>query len=137
MYPIVQYAKMIGKNTAEFTASDMARFTIWWMGQDMKKYQSEQDFRIARQQEEYEVITMDEFIQKNNKQTQNKLEQKVQQEIAVKKKDTTIVCEMGLTKQEVDSVKWVFKCWLQQYKKHEYSEYRESIEGLMEALEEL
>jgi len=33
LYPIVEYAKKIGKNTAEFTTIDMVNFTKWWLKQ--------------------------------------------------------------------------------------------------------
>lgn len=31
IYPIVEYAHKIGKNTAEFTTMDMVRFQEWWV----------------------------------------------------------------------------------------------------------
>lgn len=31
IYPIVQYARLVGKNTAEFTAYDMTKFTKWFL----------------------------------------------------------------------------------------------------------
>jgi hypothetical protein len=35
--PIVEYAHMIGKNTAELTAGDMSKFTKWWMEQPIRE----------------------------------------------------------------------------------------------------
>lgn len=36
VYPIVEYAHKIGKNTADFTSMDMMRFNAWWMKQPRK-----------------------------------------------------------------------------------------------------
>lgn len=35
--PIIEYSRMIGKNTAELTASDMSKFMKWWMGQPIRE----------------------------------------------------------------------------------------------------
>jgi hypothetical protein len=36
VYPIVEYARLIGKNTADFTVMDMEKFMKWYMSQKPK-----------------------------------------------------------------------------------------------------
>ncbi len=42
MYPIVKYAHLIGKNTADFTASDLGKFIDWLWKQQGKENNMEQ-----------------------------------------------------------------------------------------------
>lgn len=45
--PIIEYAHKIGKNTAEFTASDFAKFMRWWMKQPVREDLVMVDFKKA------------------------------------------------------------------------------------------
>lgn len=45
-YPIVIYAELIGKNTANFTAYDMGRFMDWWIGQSQKEEGMKEDIMV-------------------------------------------------------------------------------------------
>ena len=36
-YPIVEYSHMIGKNTADFTVTDLVKFTKWWVSLEIKE----------------------------------------------------------------------------------------------------
>lgn len=48
-----------------------------------------------------------------------------------------IVCELALTREDVEVLMWIMHCWLQQYRQHEYSDIRTRAEAIQEALGEL
>lgn len=116
-FPIIEYARQIGKNTAEFTASDLSRFMRWWMKQPMredlmKKYVSEQDFRIAQQES-----------------------QEAEQEVEGEVDNNEVIAELGLTRKDVDALIWGLNELLRTYDFHEWSVTGESLQGIKEALE--
>lgn len=48
----------------------------------------------------------------------------------------TVVCELALTRPEVQTLQWVLTCWLAQYETNEGSFYKTHAKNLHEVLEE-
>jgi phosphosulfolactate synthase (CoM biosynthesis protein A) len=124
-FPLVEYAQKIGKNTAELTAADMAKYMLWWMKQQprkdilqmaksytTKKYKDAQTSRLAEQGIESPINDGEE-------------------EIVIHADET--VCEMGLTKVDVDALLWALNEIFKEYD-IEGTPYEASLKGLQEAL---
>jgi hypothetical protein len=130
VYPLVEYAQKIGKNTAELTANDMAKFTVWWMAQQprkdilamaksytTKKYQDAQTSRLAEQGIESPINDGEEEIVIHN--------------------ENEIVCTMELTQRDVEALKWALKCVLVDYSFEDAknSIIETSLKSLLEGVE--
>jgi len=98
IYPICEYSQMIGKNTAELTAADMAKFMVWWIKQpsrveelmnmakkySTKKFQDAQTSRLAEQGIESPINDGEEEI--------------------IVHEDNEAVCSMELTRVDVEAL---------------------------------
>jgi len=126
MYPIVEYAHKIGKNTTEFTTIDMVNFTKWWMKQPIKeglvnmakkyttkKFQEAQTSRLAEQGIESPI---------NNGE----------EEIVIHGEDE-VVCSMELTKKDVKALLWAIDAAMNDYNVE--GEMGVSLTSLKEGLE--
>ena len=127
-WPLVEYAQKIGKNTAEFTAVDMAAFMRWHMSQPQredllnmakkyttKKFQDAQTGRLAEQGIDIE-------------QDDNIIED-IQEEVVV-------VCSMELTRVDVSSLIWGLEILLNEYDLEE-NEMGITFKTLLEGLKEV
>jgi hypothetical protein len=110
MYPMVEYAHKIGKNTAEFTVSDMVNYMKWWMKQpdkgggkkvtpdEREEFMKDPNKRMTPQQrKEYEkdVAAMKKYREETTEET---TEEVVSEE--------EVVCSMELTRVDVDALLW-------------------------------
>jgi hypothetical protein len=127
-FPLIEYAQKIGKNTAELTAVDMTKFMKWYMMQPQrkdllimaksyttKKFEEAQTSRLAEQGIESPINNGEEEIVLHG-------EKWVEE----------IVCEMGLTRKDVDALIWGIK---QLFSDYELGEMGVSLSQLLEALE--
>jgi hypothetical protein len=124
--PLVEYAQKIGKNTAELTTSDMVNFTREWMKQQprkdilamaksytTKKFQDAHTSRLAEQGIESPINDgVEEIIIHNDE----------------------VVCEMGLTKMDVEALKFAIQRCFADYEL-EGHEHGVCLKSLLEALE--
>jgi glutamate-1-semialdehyde aminotransferase len=84
---MVEYAKSIGKNTAEFTTKDMANFTKWWMGQPQKE----------------EIL---QAIKKQQKRAGQVVKQLNTEDVKMENQEEEAVCSMELTRVDVEALLW-------------------------------
>jgi hypothetical protein len=119
IYPICEYSQMIGKNTAELTAADMAKFMVWWTKQpsrveelmnmakkySTKKFQDAQTSRLAEQGIESPINDGEEEI--------------IIHDLAV---ENEIVCTMELTRVDVEALLFAINRVCEDYEMdgHEY-----------------
>jgi hypothetical protein len=131
VYPLVEYAQKIQKNTAELTTADMVAFMKWYMMQPQrkdllmaksyatKKFQDAHTGRLAEQGIESPINDGEEEI--------------------VIHKDNEIVCDMGLTKMDVTALKWALERIFADYEltndTNDDGGYGMSLQSLKEALE--
>lgn len=148
LYPIVLYARKIGKNTAEFTAADMANFMKWWMKQpmreDMVKKLKERQKRATRVgqyvQQEKAMAKKHTTASFQAAQTSRLAERGIEspindgEEEIVIHEDTEIVADMGLTRTDVAALLFAINMVFQDYEM-EGHEYGASLLSLKEGLE--
>ena len=99
-YPIVEYAHLIHKNTAEFTVKDLAGFMRWWVGQPerkdllnmSRKYDAAMKSRLTSEQ-------VADIEQADDAIAEDMLQQMGEDECQ-------IICEMGLTQVDIDALLW-------------------------------
>jgi hypothetical protein len=141
--PIIEYAHKIGKNTAEFTVKDLVAFTRWWMQQPVRKdlfnnkggsgMKSE---LTPAQRVEYEKdkAKVQEYYRK---QRENNMKTPVDvNQIDDSEAQEEVVAELGLTKKDVEALKWVINQIFIDYDMNEH-EYGASLQGINEVLEEV
>lgn len=138
-YPIVEYAHKIGKNTAEFTSTDMVRFQAWWMKHPSKviveagiKKQLKRVVAIHQQSEkikqEERMGTTIKSVKLQAAQTSrlpvdimgenitNAIEEMVEEYVEdTKSKENETVCSMELTRADVISLIWGLQTLLNEY----------------------
>ena len=123
-FPIVEYAHKIGKNTKDFTANDMVQFTRWWLKQATRK----------------DILAMETqktFLTKSNqtfKQFKEKYVGPVEEEAVVENQEQEVVCEIGLTQEDVDALTWGLNELITTYDFSEHEEVGTILENLLEAL---
>lgn len=138
-FPLIEYAQKIGKNTAELTAADMAKFMVWWIKQVPRK----DLIKVTpKQQTEYnkDLTNMNKYrAAQHSRLPIEVLEQGIESPINNGEEEIVIhtdevVCEMGLTKIDVEALKWAILQVTADYNM-EGHEYGVSLKGLLEALE--
>lgn len=156
LYPIVEYAHKIGKNTADLTASDMVKFMLWWMKQSPRK----DLLKVTPKQREVynkDVAAMNKWrgegdMAKNNKyndamtsRAQGQLNdelvgdseimdnEEVVSEEVVSETSEAVICSMELTKIDVDALLFAISIVLEDYEMTEH-EYGVSLSSLKEGL---
>ena len=126
MYPIIEYAHKIGKNTAEFTASDMSRYTAWWIKQPVREdLMSKKSGSYNKAMESRIPVDVEQI---DDGEVQELAEQVVSDEI---------VADMGLTQIEVDALSWGITELLRTYDFSEMLEVGEALTKLGQELEPL
>ena len=125
MYPIIEYAHKIGKNTAEFTASDMSRYTAWWIKQPVREDLMSKKSGSYNKAMESRCIDIEQI---DDGEVQELAEQVVSDEI---------VADMGLTQIEVDALSWGITELLRTYDFSEMLEVGEALTKLGQELEPL
>lgn len=119
-YPMVVYAHKIGKNTADFTTSDMVNFTRWWMKQPLDK-----EFMMSANKNTYK---------KNNISEEAEQFKKAMDEVATEQE---VVVEIGLTQQDINALVWGINELLTDYNFSGMQEVGESLINLGEVLNPL
>ena len=152
IYPIVEYAHSIGKNTADFTTMDMVNFNKWWMKQPNKEIvESQIRGQIYRAKQIHDDMVLnrkeDKMGKKSNKYKDamtNRLSS--DQVVDVEQADDFIaqemsevvaeevVCSMELTKVDVDALLFALTRVFEDYNM-EGHEYGASLASLKEGLE--
>lgn len=107
-FPLVEYAKKIGKNTAEFTIKDLAGFMKWWLPQKQRE-----DLIKMGANYKQDLAAMKKFREEGARV--NQTEVSASEELAealengIMKKvsgESEIVCSMELTKIDVEALLW-------------------------------
>lgn len=148
-YPIVEYARKIGKNTADLTVKDMINFTKEWVRQEIREDLAKM---TPAQREVYnkDVEGMKQWRKEGNKemakhttvsfqqaQTSRLAERGIESPINNGEEEIMIytdevVAEMGLTQVDVDALKWVITMACADY---ELGAMEIPLKELLEALE--
>lgn len=129
LYPIIEYAHKIGKNTADLTTMDMVAFMKWWMKQAPRK-------DILTMAKKYSVSKY------KDAQTSRLAERGIEspindgvEEIVVHDSDE-VVCEMGLTKLDLLALLFALDRVMADYEL-DGNEYGESLKSLYKSLKEV
>lgn len=99
-FPIIEYARKIGKSTAEFTVNDLGAYMKWWMKQPIRK----------------DILAMK--LQYDNKKRMEAVQAEEQEEVVeiVEHGDEdAIVTGLELTQLEVDGLIWAIETALTDY----------------------
>jgi predicted metal-dependent peptidase len=124
-YPIVTYAHKIKKNTAEFTAGDMAAFTKWWITQPKSVQKEWMEQMTARSERVKNAMT--------NRLPVGVVEE-IEEVVEEVKNDGEVIVEMGLTKADVEALKFAITRCFADYDMEEH-EMGISLRELLTALE--
>ena len=116
-YPLIEFARSIQKNTAEFTLADFAKFMKWWMKQPQrkdlltmsKKYTDAMKSRVPVNVEQQEHGDVDAVV--------------------------AVVAELQLTQTDVDALLWGITQLLEQYDFSQMIEIGVSLVSMKEGLE--
>lgn len=120
MYPIIEYAHLINKNTAEFTLSDFSKFMKWWMKQPIREDMvGKQGYEAAMQSRSPEYV------------------EPIEEEQMGVTIGNEIVADMGLTQQDIDALSWGIGQLLNMFDFSEMPEVEDSLTKLGEELEPL
>lgn len=126
--PIVEYAQQIGKNTAEFTVTDMCNFSKWWMKQQPRK-------DLTNMAKKHNVAAFQNAQMSRLPVTALEQELDDKQEEMIAESDA-IVCEVGFTQEDIDAVVWGLNELLTTYD-FEGNDMGERLQGLYDNLEGL
>jgi hypothetical protein len=91
-FPIIEYAHKIGKNTSELTATDMIKFTKWWIKQPIRddivsmKVKVTPEQNIVYNQDKAKVLEHYKKFPNEAQKIQNMLLGKIQKEPQIMKK---------------------------------------------------
>lgn len=131
-YPIIEYSHMIGKNTAEFTVQDFIKFTKWWVRQEIR----EDLLTVTPEQRkayEKDVQAMNKFrAAQMSRLPADKTAEDIEDE-AVEEVENEIIVEIGLTKIDIEALKFAIERILADYEMSEH-EYGAALSDLLEAL---
>jgi hypothetical protein len=128
--PIIEYAHKIGKNTAEFTVKDLVAFTRWWMQQPVRKDLFNNKGGSGMKSE----LTPAQRVEYEKDKAKVQEYYRKQREGVVA--EEAIVAEIGLTKKDVEALKWVINQIFTDYDMDEH-EYGMALLGINEVLEEV
>lgn len=137
-FPIVEYARKIGKSTADFTAIDFVNFMKWWMKQpirkdlimvDFNKHLKKNGFEASQQKKHGKFPVDQEMVD------ESEVEEMTEEMMQDEADSTEVVCELGLTKKDVQALVWGLNELLTTYDFHEWSEVGETLTNLKEALD--
>ena len=119
-FPIVEYAHKINKNTAEFTVNDLVAFMKWWTKQPVRK-------DILSMRNEYKKTV-------GNKVNQNNIDDGDAEEAMEEQQENEVVAELGLTRLDVEALKWALGIVIEEYDMSE-SAYGKPLLDLKESLD--
>lgn len=131
-FPIVEYARKIGKNTAEFTAVDLSNFMKWWMKQPLRK-----DLVMKNTFKQQGVITGRKTFQTMEEAGIEEVEELTEEHEAEEAASNEVVVELGLTKKDIQALVWGLGELLNTYDFHEFSEVGESLTNLKTSLDKV
>jgi len=138
VYPIVKYARMIKKNTAEFTANDMAKFMKWWVKQPTDKGVLAMGRTIKAQSKK--EITVDKGNGKSRtKVTLNELKDVDMSDVEMESNEEQVVEEavldLALTQQDIDALIWGIETLLREFTyEGEMESTKETLQSFLEAI---
>lgn len=140
LYPLVEYARKIGKNTADMTAYDMAKFTKWWIQQKPRKELLDMGRKIVAKAKQNEQVNGAKIL-RNKKEEVVEMDEVEEMETIEESEGETVeeqepVCEIGLTQQDVDALVWAVSTVLGEYDFSEMLEVQEALTGIQTALGE-
>ena len=139
-FPIVEYAHKIGKNTKDFTANDMVQFTKWWLKQATRKdilaMSSFKQEGARTRRMEGKKGTLIEFQKRYCAPADiEQIDPSEAQELAEKQEqEQEVVCEIGLTQEDVDALVWGLNELITTYDFSEHEEVGTTLGNLLEAL---
>jgi len=151
--PIIEYARKIGKNTAEFTVKDLAAYMKWWFKQppreDLIKVTPEQrkvyQEDVKKVQQYLKEKKMGKSSQYNNAMRSRMTNEQLEGEVvsmnavevdAVEVPAQEIVVEMGLTRTDIDALLFCIERTFEDYEMagHEFekplSDLHEGLQGV-------
>lgn len=151
LYPIVQYAHKIGKNTADLTTMDMVHFTKWWVSQpqsvEVLQAMKAQQQRAAKIGKELQLNRKEDNMAKHtttsykNAQTSRLAERGIEspindgQEEIVMHGEEEVICSMELTKADVAALLFSISRTFEDYNMAEDHPHTISLSSLKEGLE--
>jgi len=152
LYPLIEYAHKIGKNTAELTAVDMANFMKWYMKQPPRKDLMEgtaaqrktynQDVAAMKQWREEEKMGKHVTKKYEEAQTSRLAERGIEspindgEEEIIIHPENEIACSMELTKKDIAALLFSISRTFEDYEMegHEYGvsliQLKEGLEGI-------
>lgn len=140
-FPIIEYARKIGKNTAEFTAIDFVKFMKWWMKQPIRKDLAMVDFKkhLKKNESDWRNNMNDKAKNKfpvdQEMVDESEVEEMTEEMMQEQTDSTEVVCELGLTKKDVQALVWGLGELLSTYNFSESLEIGETLANLKEALD--
>lgn len=118
MYSIVEFAHMIGMNTADFGIKEMSAYTKWWMKQPVRE-------DIVGKQQSYKAAMQSRALEHYDPEQVSEDE------------EIRIVADMGLTQQDIDALEWGIRQLLEMFDFSELPEHESSLKKLGDELEPL
>jgi len=132
--PIVEYARKIGKNTSEWTATDMSKFVSWWMKQPMREdliVMAKRHNLAAFQAAQRSRLNSDQVA--DIEQVDDSVVEEMQEEVMSFENET--VCTMELTRTDVEALLFCIGRTFEDYEMEENHPHTVSLLGLKEGLE--
>lgn len=131
-YPIIEYARSINKNTAEFTLKDFAVYMKWWLKQQPRK-----DLINMKSNYKQDLAAMQKYRKEQTEEVEVEIIQdeeveETKEEIEEVSED--VVCTMGLTKEDVTALLFAINRVFEDYEMSTH-EYGTSLAGIKEGLE--
>lgn len=119
--PMVEYAHKIGKNTAEFTTSDMVKYTEWWLKQPIRKdLLNMKKVRLAMGEESHKAASHKAASHEGENEGKNE--------------GTEIVASMDLKRKDVEALLFALDTIFTEYNMDEH-EYAESLTEIRDGLQ--
>lgn len=150
MYAMVEYAHIIGKNTAEFTIKDLTGFMKWWLGRPVKEVVVEgttaqrkvyeEDVKRMKQWKEDQKMSKHTTKSYQDAQTSRLAERGIEspindgEEEIIIHPENEVVCEIGLTKMDITALLFSITRTYADYDV-EGTEYDNSLKSIQEVLE--
>ena len=126
-YPLIEFARSIQKNTAEFTLGDFAKYMKWWMKQPQRKdllAMSKKYTDAIKSRVPVDVEQVDDSIADEERE-------KYQEHGDI----DAVVAELQLTQTDVDALLWGITQLLEQYDFSQMIEIGVSLVSMKEGLE--
>jgi hypothetical protein len=127
-FPLVEYAKKIGKNTAEFTIKDLTAFMKWWL-----KQQPREDLLKMASNYKQDLAAMQAF---RKRESEEEVEETVKGNVVADSVvvGEEVVCSMELTRADVEALLFSISRTFADYEMEEDHPHTISLTGLQEGL---